>query len=257
MTRPLLVTAGATRNRVDAIRYLSAHASGRTGVELAMALTESGADEFWGGGGARPLRNASPGARRTEPLPDLEGPGAYAVHLLGSEEACLRAEIAALRAGTEGRAYAPTREAYTSSRDLMARMETWLRAHPSGVVVHSAAVGDYELDGDGVGKIPSGLPEMVLRFRPGPKIIDHVRGWAPDCFLASFKAAPPGTAPADLELIARAQLRRTGSDLVFANVLGHTDTDVLLVRADRTDAYATRAEAAAALLDAIKVAARA
>ena len=200
-----------------------------------MAVTESEADEFWGSGGA----------------------SACAVHLLGSEEACLRAEVAALRAGTEGRAYAPTREAYTTSRDLMARMETWLRAHPSGVVVHSAAVGDYELDGDGVGKIPSGLPEMVLRFRPGPKIIDHVRGWAPDCFLASFKAAPPGTAPADLEIIARAQLRRTGSDLVFANVLGHTDTDVLLVRADRTDAYATRAEAAAALLNAIKVAARA
>jgi phosphopantothenoylcysteine decarboxylase/phosphopantothenate--cysteine ligase len=222
MARPVLVTAGATRNRVDAIRYLSAHASGRTGVELAMALT--------GHGGAR-------------------------VHLLGSEEACLRAEVAALREGVEGRAEAPTREAYTTSRDLMARMETWLRAHPDGVLVHSAAVGDYELDGDGAGKIPSGLAEMVLRFRPGPKIVDHVRSWAPGCCLVSFKAAPPGTSPVELEGIARAQLRRTGSDLVFANVLGHTDTDVLLVRATRTDAYPTRGEATAALLDAVTTAA--
>ena len=97
--RPLLLTAGATRNPVDAIRYLSAHASGRTGIDLAGRLS-----------------------------------GAYAVHVLGSGEACLRAP-----AGL-------STEEFTSTRDLMARMERWIRANPTGIVIHSAAVGDYEAE---------------------------------------------------------------------------------------------------------------
>ncbi|MEN9786901.1 MAG: / pantothenate metabolism flavoprotein, partial [Pseudomonadota bacterium] len=75
MARPLLLTAGATRNRVDAIRYLSAHATGQTGVALARRLSGHGLD----------------------------------VHLLGSVEACLRAELDALR---HPDAPAPTRETF-------------------------------------------------------------------------------------------------------------------------------------------------
>ncbi len=195
----LLITAGATRNPIDAIRYLSAHASGRTGIELAARLAPT-----------------------------------HAVHLLGSAEACLRAP--------------PTlsTEEFTSTRDLMARMERWITAHPRGVVIHSAAVGDYEAEPVAT-KIPSGSPELVIRLRPGPKIVDHVRGWAPDVFLVSFKAGAPGLTPEELEGIARRQLERTGSDLVFANVLGALETTVLLVSARETTAFGKRADAIAAL----------
>ena len=96
--RPALITAGATRNRIDAMRYISAHSSGQTGAHIADAVGPEG------------------------------------VWLLGSPEACLRAP-----AGIQTRSYADT-------VDLCTQMEAWVRAHPRGVVVHAAAVGDYMID---------------------------------------------------------------------------------------------------------------
>ncbi len=202
---PLLLTAGATRNPIDAIRYLSAHATGRTGVDLAARLAPT-----------------------------------HTVHLLGSAEACLRAP-AALQA-MPGFAL----EEFMGTRDLMARMERWITAHPRGVVIHSAAVGDYEADAV-ASKIPSGAKELVLRFHPAPKIVDQVRTWAPDAFLVSFKAGAPELTADALEAIARAQLARTGSDIVFANVLGAIETTVLLVTRGGTTAYPKRTDALTAL----------
>ncbi len=203
--RPTLITCGATRNPLDAIRYLSARATGSTGIQIASALLAQGRE----------------------------------VHVLASLEASLRAP--GLNA-----------EVYGSTRDLEARMHTWCRAHPDGVVVHSAAVGDYEnLHAAEAGKIPSGQQELVLRLTPTPKILDQVRGWAPGAFLVSFKAAAPGVTAGELEAIARAQALRTRSDLVFANALDHTGTDVLLVGPGGTRAFPARADAIAALIGAL------
>jgi len=191
----VLLTAGATRNPVDAIRYLSAHATGRTGVDLAARLS-----------------------------------GRHRVHLLGSTEACLRAPPGL------------SCEVYTSTRDLAERMERWCRAHPDGVLIHSAAVGDYEATPN-AGKIPSGQPTLTLTFTPTFKIVDRVRGWAPGLYLVSFKAADPSTTAEQLGAIARAQRSRTDSDLVFANVLGRIDEDVLLVDREGERVYPRRADA--------------
>jgi len=204
--RPLLLTAGATRNPVDAIRYLSAHATGRTGVELAARLRPS-----------------------------------FDVHLLGSAEACLRA-----------RGLDVATEEYFGTRDLMGRMERWLRAHPGAALIHSAAVGDYEVPPEAVaaaGKIASGSPEITIRLVPAPKIVDHVRSWCPDLFLVSFKAGRPGLTPEELEAIARAQLRRTGSNVVFANVIGRLADSVLLVEEGQTRAFERREDAVTALVE--------
>lgn len=64
----VLITAGATRNPVDAVRVLTANASGRTGVAVGRALAVVG----------------------------------RAVHVLGSPEAALRAEQAGLSAEVYG-----------------------------------------------------------------------------------------------------------------------------------------------------------
>jgi phosphopantothenoylcysteine synthetase/decarboxylase len=201
----VLITAGATRNPVDAIRYLSAHATGRTGVDLAERLAPR-----------------------------------HRVHLLGSAEACLRAPRV-------------VREEFTSTRDLAERMERWCRAHPAGVVLHSAAVGDYEMTKLGH-KIPSGQPSITLTLTACPKIVDAVRDWAPDVFLVSFKAADPSVDAEGLERIAQAQLARTRSDVVFANVLGRIEHDVLLVSRTGTERFATRAAALHALTAAVRAA---
>lgn len=203
----ILITAGATRNKVDAIRYLSAHATGRTGSILAYRLARSMAEE----GG---------------------------VDVLGSAEALFNFSHAIYF----------NREEFFGTRDLMARVE---RLAPlADIIIHSAAVGDYEVDAID-GKILSGQPEVMLRLTPAPKILDHIRAWSPNCFLVSFKAAAPGTTLDDLEAIARAQLLRTRSDIVFANVIGNQEK-VILVRAKSATRFKKRSSAIETLLDQIE-----
>lgn len=200
----ILVTAGATRNPVDAIRYLSAGSSGRTGIAIAAALAACG---------------ASP-------------------RLFGSEEAVLRARLDA--------PHLPA-EVYGSTRDLMARMERWIRNNPQGAVVHAAAVGDYELASPEASKIPSGQAELVLRLSRAPKIADRVRDFGLTGPYVTFKAAAPETDDDALVAIAAAQRARTGCDRVFANVLGRLHARVALV-GDDVAWYAARADAIDALV---------
>lgn len=207
--RPVLVTAGATRNPVDAIRYLSAHSSGKTGGRLAAQLAQKGLE----------------------------------VTMLGSPEAWLRLQVDLPQ---QARSVACIE--YTSTWDLMDKMERWVRGNPGGVIVHAAAVGDYGMERLST-KLPSGADELVLRLHPLPKILDRIRGWDPGVHLVSFKAASPETDEASLEDIARRQLLRSGSDLVFANVLGQLQSLVLLVERDRVTRHADRAGALDDLAD--------
>lgn len=208
----VLLTAGATRNPIDAMRSISANSSGATGLWLAEALAPFGP-----------------------------------VHLLGSEEALLRAALA--RRGAPCPA-GRSEEAFGSTRDLMARMERWCRAHAEGVVIAAAAVGDYErvAPAEGPQKIPSGQAELVLRLGPTPKIIDQLHGWSPGLRLVSFKAASPETTPEQLAEIADKQRVRTRSSLVFANVLGRLGALALLVDARGVERFDDRGAALAALV---------
>lgn len=199
MSRPCLVTAGATRNPIDAMRYLAAYSSGRTGVTVAHELAAD-----------------------------------HAVTLLGSPEACLRTTSSL------------TTEGFGDTRDLMTRMEEWIRANRGGVVVHAAAVGDYEAE-PSPDKISSGLDELVIRLRRAPKIADHVKDWDPGCTFVTFKAAGPNTDAEQLVAMCRAQLRRTGSDHVFGNVIGALQTTAVLVDADGSEAFKDRLYALQAL----------
>ncbi len=202
--RPVLVTAGATRNPIDSMRCITANSSGGTGVALAQALQ-----------------------------PD------HAVHLLASPQAQLRATAAGIE----------STELFESTDDLMARMERWVRANPRGIVVHAAAVGDYAPRAS-AGKVSSGKASWELSLGPTPKILDQVRAWGgPDLVLVSFKAAAPDTGDQALVAIAREQAQRTGSDLVFANVLGRLGERVALVTASTHAWYQQRGDALQALIE--------
>jgi phosphopantothenoylcysteine synthetase/decarboxylase len=199
--RPVLITAGATRNPIDSMRFISANASGRTGALLAEQLGPEG------------------------------------LTILGSPEALLR-----VPGGTAA-------DTFGATEDLMARMKRWVLAHPSGVVIHSAAVGDYAVtDVSDAEKIPSGQTELTLRLHPTPKILDRIRVWSPAVFLVSFKAAAPDTTVDGLVRIATTQLQRTTSDLVFGNTIGAIKGPVVLVDASGAVAFDDRADGLNALL---------
>lgn len=195
--RPVLITAGATRNPVDSMRFISANSTGRTSAALAEQL-----------------------------------PGST---FFGSPEAVLRAPGSA------------TTEVFSTTRDLMQRMERWVRANPGGVVVHAAAVGDYEAEDVDGGKIPSGQDKLVIRLRRTPKIADHVVDWDPTVQLVTFKAAPPDTDSESLVRICRKQLARTRSQLVLGNVIGQLGSTTTIVDADGSETFDDRAAALYAL----------
>lgn len=202
--RDVLITAGATRNPIDAMRFISAHSTGRTGAWLAGALEDT-----------------------------------HSITVLGSPEALAHCP--------------PTvaQEAYTSTDDLMTKMRTWVDAHPDGLVIHAAAVGDYAVDPI-AGKIASGQDTLTLTLRPTPKILDAIRGWSPSVRIVSFKAAPPETDEASLEAIAAAQGLRTDSVAVFANVIGQLESGVLIWTRDTVQRFEQRAEALASLVSLVK-----
>ena len=136
---------------------------------------------------------------------------------------------------------------FTSTRDLLSKMKFWLLANPTGIVVHAAAVGDFEVSETVSGKISSGQ-ELTLNLKPTPKIVNHIKDWAPNSKLISFKAAAPDTTPEALEQLAKNQCQRTHSDLVFANVLGQIETDVLLHSSSGTTWYPKRKDGLNALI---------
>jgi len=200
--RPVLITAGATRNPIDAMRFISANASGTTGAWLAEQL---------GSGG---------------------------VTLMGSPIAALRAP--------DGMDV----EVFGSTEDLMRRMERWVTHHADGIVVPSAAVGDYAVrQPQGNAKIASGQADLTLELVPTPKILDQIKAWGASVFLVSFKAAAPGTSPEDLIRIASAQHTRSHSDLVFGNVIDHVDREVIIVESGAVQSFSERTLGLAALLD--------
>ena len=127
------------------------------------------------------------------------------------------------------------RVTFATTDDLCTRMHSWIESHPNGLVIHSAAVGDYAaVNVDIDSKLPSGQETLTITLQPTIKILDHLRAWAPSLTIVSFKAAPPGTQRQTLIDIARGQRERTDSDIVFANVIGNTDGEVSVV--DRVEA---------------------
>ena len=97
MPRPILITAGATRNPIDSMRSLTAHSSGATGVYIAHSLQSHG-------------RQCT---------------------LMGSNVALLQPNCPSERIE------------FTSTRDLFDKMKAWIVQHPTGIIIHAAAVGDF------------------------------------------------------------------------------------------------------------------
>lgn len=160
------------------------------------------------------------------------------VHILGSPLA-LAQQI-----------HGPSTEEYSSTRDLLERMQQWVREHPNGIVIHSAAVGDFEMKETRTDKIKSG-GNLILELQPTPKILDLLKLWSTNLFVVSFKAAGPQTTMEELQHIAHAQRIRSQSDIVFANVLAHTHADILLCTDKETRYHATRTAAIDDLLERI------
>ena len=196
----ILITAGATRNPIDSMRFISANSSGTTGAWIASHLVE------------------------------------HEITVLCSPEAELRQP-------------SHTRTAvFYSTFDLLEKIKRWVIDNPKGAVFHCAAVGDYSAVPTDI-KIPSGQKELTVVLTPTPKILDRIRSWSTDIWLASFKAAGPKTNESELITIAEKQMIRSKSDAVFGNVIGNITNGVVVATPNETKVFADRTDGLHALVN--------
>jgi phosphopantothenoylcysteine decarboxylase/phosphopantothenate--cysteine ligase len=109
-------------------------------------------------------------------------------------------------------------ERFVTFDDLHVAMRRHVGSEAYDAVIHAAAVSDYQLAEIVGGKISSSEPELVLRLRPTPKIVDEVRGLDPHIVLVKFKLEV-GLSEAELLEVARRSGTRSDADLVVANDL--------------------------------------
>ncbi len=116
---------------------------------------------------------------------------------------------------------------YDRREDFERGLQTWIAAHPEGVVVMAAAVNDFTVDSiasekDGVTtilapgeKISSRADALVIRLKPASKVIDQLPAWGLRGPIVGFKFEDAATVIASADALRR----RAGAALMVANSL--------------------------------------
>ena len=201
----VVVTSGATTESVDPVRTLSNRASGKTGRAVARACWIRGADVTLVHG---VVRSGGPDGSSDMPWSD----GGSDVHYADVE----RVESAA---------------------EMLAAVQD--SADDADALVSAAAISDYTIAAAGE-KIRSGQDDLTIELTPMSTLIDTVREAHPDLTIVGFKVETEGN-ESDLIDRARETLQRAGLAFVVANradVMGESETEGLVVRADGADEYA-------------------
>jgi len=120
--------------------------------------------------------------------------------------------------------------------DLYLKMMKLVEAHDYDVIIHSAAVSDYKVDGTYIDqsqdgstefdleeiknsdKISSDHKELFLKLIPTVKIVDQIRGWGFKGKLVKFKLQVD-MSDYDLICIAKASREHSDADIIVANCL--------------------------------------
>lgn len=162
----ILVTSGATREPIDAVRFLSNVSTGRTGALLAESLAALG----------------------------------HHVTLLHGESA-VRPAIPSPTAAVGHIAL----EAFTSTEHLKAQLRRLLATTGFDAVIHAAAVSDYRPAETTAGKLTSYAPELTLRLVPTPKLLPELKTYAAPRSLKviGFKLTAGATPAARAEAVAK------------------------------------------------------
>lgn len=175
----VLITSGPTRANLDAVRYIGNRSTGRLGCRIAREALRRG---------ARVILLAGPESA----LPERRD--------LSADE-WSRLRVVSIE----------------TVEDLMKALHRELTSpEPPGAVVHAMAVLDYAPDAASTEKTPSGRDEWHVRLVRTPKVINHIREWAPRAYLVQFKLEVR-LSEEQLKEAALASLRSNRADLVVAN----------------------------------------
>jgi phosphopantothenate-cysteine ligase/phosphopantothenoylcysteine decarboxylase/phosphopantothenate--cysteine ligase len=213
----LLVTAGNTQAPIDRVRCITNIFTGRTGAAIATRAAERD----------------------------------HRVALFTSHPDLVESERVSV-------------QSYRTFNDLRTLMGTHIPAGQFDAIIHCAAVSDYlaagvyfnhrEIAIPSIGKLKSDSPELWLKLKRAPKLIDAIRTeWRFHGVLVKFKLEV-GVDDEQLMAVAEASRRQSEADLMVANTLdGMADWAYLGPLAGRYERIA-RPELSDRLLDAIEAA---
>lgn len=182
----ILITAGPTSEKIDAVRRITNRATGRLGALIAEAFCDG-----------------------TCAAPDK----IFYVCEKGAQEPAIEGNAKLEVVHTSGSA-----ELASTITDLL------IREQPDAVI-HSMAVSDYRVARitdssgatlDATKKISSDLDSLVIRRERTPKIIGLIKQAAPNTVLVGFKLLD-SVSRETLVYAASGLLRKNGCDFVFAN----------------------------------------
>lgn len=103
-------------------------------------------------------------------------------------------------------------------QELFELMKKEIASKKYDIVIHSAAVGDFEPTKFYSGKISSRAKTLVLKLKPTLKIVDEIKKWDPKLFLVKFKVEY-GLPKEELIERASKSMLESNADLIVANDL--------------------------------------
>lgn len=121
------------------------------------------------------------------------------------------------------------------------------------IMIHSAAVSDYEPTQVFRGKIKSCQNILNITCKPTTKIVDKIKFWSPSTFLVKFKLEVSKN-PSTLKSIAYKSLKKSNADLIVANSFippEQFDTTLIIDSKKHTVPVKNRAELPKILFDTI------
>lgn len=198
-----LLTAGGTREPIDAVRHVTNVATGSLPAAMADILLSRGVDVYYLHG----------------PDAVLPGRAMMSLDLTGLDSVALDAALAS-HANQARRKHAELKgklhlHRIGTAQEAADALERLARDLQPDLVACAMAVADFA-PVPLAGKLSSQAEELTLRMRPTPKAIDRVRAVAPAARLLGFKLLA-GATEAELREAARILAQRSGADVVFAN----------------------------------------
>ena len=215
----VLITSGGTKIKIDKVRDITNMSTGTFGTKIAKEYLRLGHEVTF----MRAKNSKSP-ARFTVDLAE------------GYEQGTLTKwydEMVLLMPKYKEHIYT-TYEQYAEMLRLLIGMEQ------PDIIVLAAAVSDYGIDNYFDGKLRS-FDMLTLKLSQLPKIINKVKGWAPNAKLIGFKLLVDGRLPQLIEA-AKKSLVENDCDMVVANDLQDIKDGkhrLQLVTKDNVEQYCT------------------
>jgi len=124
-----------------------------------------------------------------------------------------------------------TLRTFTYFEELSALLSQELRRHHYDIVIHAAAVSDYQLKKASGQKISSELSCLRLNLVPTPKLITRIKKINPKVFLVGFKLQTCNDATL-LFKNTKKLIAKTSCDMVVANILTNKNYKAFLINKD-------------------------